>query len=100
MSGMFSFLKDIDTYDTRKVGRTDVDGLTVSTAYTSDEGYETAIIDANKVYPVQRYGSKANALKGHKNWTAKAKTLKTVNVLSGLGGLVDGKKVELVRKTA
>ncbi len=39
---MFEFLNDISNYEDRKVNRTKVGKLTVSTVYTSDEGYETA----------------------------------------------------------
>jgi hypothetical protein len=55
---MFEFLKDIGNYESRKVSRTEVNGVVVSTACTNYEGYKTAIIDENSIYPVERYISK------------------------------------------
>ena len=54
----FSFLADIDNYEERKVEKNKVKGLVVSTAFSSDEGYETAIGDNNDWHPVERYESK------------------------------------------
>lgn len=94
---MFEFLKDIGNYESRKLGRTTVNGLTVSTAYTSDEGYETAIIDENGVHPVERYLSKEDAQIGHDKWCKKAETVETVTKLGGLGGLVDDQVITIIR---
>lgn len=94
---MFEFINDIGNYDTRKLGRTDVNGVTVSTAYTSDEGYETAILDANGVHPVERYDSKSEAEAGHREWCKKAETVETVTKLGGFGGLVDDEVITIVR---
>lgn len=93
---MFQFLNDIGNYDERKIGRTDVNGLTVSTCYTSDEGYETAIIDINGVYPVERYANKLEAEDGHRKWCIEAKTIEAVTMLGWLG-LVDDKTVAITR---
>ena len=63
------YLKDAGNYETRKVSRTEIgNGLLVSTAYTSDEGYETAIIDSNGVHPVERYKDLETAQNGHAKW--------------------------------
>lgn len=97
---MFEFLKDAGNYDTRKLGRTEVNGVTVSTAYTSDEGYETAIIDANKVYPVERYETKEQAEQGHEKWCKEAETVETVTMLGGFGGMVDDEVVTITRAVA
>lgn len=94
---MFEFINDIGNYDTRKVGRTKVNGVTVSTAYTSDEGYETAILDANGVHPVERYYGKAEAEAGHAKWCKEAETVETVTKLGVFGGLVDDKVIVIVR---
>jgi hypothetical protein len=94
--GMFNFLQDAGNYESRKVGRDDVNGLTVSTAYSSDEGYETAIIDAESVHPVERYNSKEEAIDGHQKWCKKAITIKSVVVL-GWQGLVGETEKELQR---
>lgn len=67
----FDFLKDIGTYSDRVIGRDNVNGFTISTAFTSDEGYETAIIDKNNTHPVERYPDKEASIKGHKKWKKK-----------------------------
>lgn len=48
------------SYESRKVDRSELDnGIIVSTAYTTDMGYETALILTDgEVCPVERYGSK------------------------------------------
>lgn len=69
LNKMGKFAKDIGNYDTRKLGRTECkNGIIVSTVYTSDEGYESALIDKNGVHPVERYSSQAEAILGHKKW--------------------------------
>lgn len=70
-----SFLNDCGNYEKRKVAR-DISksGIIVSTAYTSDEGYETALIDDNGVHPVERYIDRNNAVKGHAKWLLFADT--------------------------
>lgn len=93
----FDFLKDVGNYETRKLGRETINGLDVSTAFTSDEGYETAIIDANGVHPVERYVSKEDATAGHIKWLKDAETLTTITKL-GWQGLVDPTTVLLERK--
>ena len=92
---MFSFLNDIGNYESRKVANDKVNGFTISTCYTSDEGYETAIIDKNGVHPVQRYKTTEEAKKGHKEWTIKVKDKKEVLELGGFGGVVDDKIITL-----
>lgn len=74
---MFDFLKDIGNYESRKVARTEPEennGIGVSTAFTSDEGYETALLDSSGVIPVENYKTKAAARNGHKKWVKFAKT--------------------------
>lgn len=100
MLGIFSFVKDIGNYEDRKVARTnheDNKGIGVSTAYSSDEGYETALLDKNGVHPVERYENKSDAEIGHKKWVSKSKRIKTVIKLGGFGGLVDNKRIVLKR---
>lgn len=94
---MFEFINHIGNYDTRKLGRTDVKGVTVSTAFTLDECYETAILDANGVHPVERYNSKSEAEAGHEKWCKEAETVETVTELGGLNGLVDDEVITIVR---
>lgn len=78
----------------RKLGRTEIGKITVSTVYTPDMGYETAILDSNGVYPVERYTSKELASKGHEVWVEKAPTLTEVTQL-GYGSLADEETVKL-----
>lgn len=66
---MFEFLKDIGNYEIRKVARDTSDcGIVVSTCNTSDEGYETALIDSVGVHPVERYSTREEARHGHYKW--------------------------------
>ena len=81
---------------TEVVGKTDVDGITVSTVFTTDMGYETALCDKYDVHPVERYTTRDEAFKGHLKWTKEAETATMVLKL-GYGDLVDAKQVELVR---
>lgn len=91
---MFDFMSDIDDYETRKVGRIEREnnnGIGVSTAYTTDEGYETALFDKNGTHPVERYDSKRDAESGHEKWiqfAGKADNQK-VTKLGGLGLIKD-----------
>lgn len=98
----FDLLMDAGNYDERKVGRTDVEGLTISTAYTSDEGYETAILDELNAHPVERYKTREEAVIGHSNWCERAsdKALTEITVLGGFNGLVKNYCVTLKRKEA
>lgn len=82
--GMFDFLGMIGNYDDRKAARDLVDGLVVSTCWANDEGFETAIIDVHKTYPVQRYTTEEQALEGHAEWVKKAETLEQVDRLGWL----------------
>jgi hypothetical protein len=94
---MFEFLKDMGNYEDRKVARDDVNGLTVSTAYTSDEGYETAVIDENGAHPVERYEDRAASILGHSKWIEIAKSATTITQL-GAWGIVDDSEIILLRK--
>ncbi len=75
---MFLFLQDAGNYESRMVGRTEVSGLIVSTCFTSDCGYETAILDKVGAHPVERYTTKEDSLIGHSKWCEIAKTAKTI----------------------
>ena len=89
---MFEFFNDIGNYEERKVARDVSDsGIEVSTAYTSDEGYETALIDSNDVHPVERYSTRSEAEIGHDKWLTFAHTAngKIVKKLGGFAGLVE-----------
>ena len=100
---MFDFIKDFDNYEDRKiydkVKPEDNNGIGISTCYTSDEGFETALLDGNEIHPVERYKTQAEAVIGHQKWIEKSKTLKTVISLGGFGGCVPDKEVTLKRTT-
>ena len=59
---------ECNPYSARVLNRDDIVGFTVSTAWTTDEGYETAIIDRSGVQPVERYPDKKSAMTGHLKW--------------------------------
>jgi hypothetical protein len=84
-------------YDNRKVDKIERNGLILSTVYTTDQGYESAIIDSLNVYPVERYKSKEDAINGHKKWDKKLDKLEEITCL-GYDDLVDEKQVTLKRK--
>lgn len=93
---MFNFFNDAFNYEDRKVRRDEINGLVVSTVYTSDEGYETAILDSIGAHPVERYSSKEEAEIGHKNWCIKAETLEKITELGRLN-LVKPRELILVK---
>lgn len=98
MKDMFEFLKDADNFEERKVNRTEINGLIVSTVLTSDEGYETAILDANGTHPVERYATKEHANEGHTKWCKKVPSLTEITKLGWLDGLVEEQQIRLARK--
>ena len=71
-------------------------GIGVSTVLSSDEGYETALLDKTGAHPVQRYRSRASALKGHKKWVNFAKMADGKSVTM-LGVLDRNRKIKLRR---
>ncbi len=92
----FDSLKDQGNYEQRKVAKDALpNGLTVSTANTSDEGYETAILDANGAHSVERYESREEAVQGHAKWLEQAIPNTKVTKLGWLG-LVDSEEIQLL----
>lgn len=87
-----------DDYAKRVVGRDDVNGLTISTAWTSDQGYETALVDADEVKPVERYATIEAATAGHAKWCENAKTITEVVKLGTTDGLIQDKQTTLRRR--
>ena len=70
LGGLIASLADIGNYDDRKVDRLDPEdnaGIGISTALTSDEGYETAVL-GKETNPVERYASRNEAIEGHQRW--------------------------------
>ena len=96
--GMFDFLQDAGNYVTRKVtDKVWVNGIGISTVYTSDEGYETALLDDKGAHPVERYANKEEAVIGHNQWVNKVKKgIKRVAKLGGFEGLVKNTEISLV----
>lgn len=76
-SNMVRVMAMANNYDDRMVDRTELEnGLIVSTAYTTDYGYETAILgQTDGVYPVERYGEVLSdeVKQGHARWVEFAK---------------------------
>jgi hypothetical protein len=84
-------------YEERKIGR-DVSqcGITVSTAYTPDEGYETALLDRSGTYPVERYRDVADAIMGHEKWLKFAHTADGARItILGWQNFLDNEEVVL-----
>ena len=92
---VFEFLKDIGNYQDRVIGRDDINGITISTAFTSDEGFETALVDSKGVHPIERYSSKEEAIVGHKKWKEKMQKPPKKIIELGAWGIVPEKEIDL-----
>ena len=79
-----------------KLGRTHVNGLIVSTVDSYDCGLETAIVDANGAYPVERYKTAEEAAKGHEKWCKRAEDIETITQL-GYMDVIDDEQIILTR---
>lgn len=85
-------------YEADKVARTepkDNNGIGISTAYTPDFGYETALLDQNGTYPVERYETREKAFDGHWRWLEKTLTMKTVIGLGTGDGWIEDEEITL-----
>lgn len=96
MDAIDCVVADWDNYDDRNVLRDTSGGLTVSTVYTTDCGYETAVLDIQNAHPVERYPTKEEAIIGHAKWLALLPTLSSVTKLGWLG-MVEPKEIVLQR---
>jgi hypothetical protein len=65
-------------YVARVVGRDAIAGLVVSTAWTEDHGFETAILDLAGAHPVERYPDRVVAGTGHTKWRRIAETAEEI----------------------
>lgn len=83
--------------ENRRILLDNINGLEISTVNTPDMGFETAILDVNGVYPVERYPTRHDAIIGHNRWCKKAEKIKEVITL-GYGGLTEEEKITLRRK--
>lgn len=72
-------VKPIKLSENYKVGKLEPkdtkNGIGVSTMYTSDFGFETAILELD-VIPVERYKTEQEAKKGHSKWVKFVKSIK------------------------
>ena len=96
--GILDFILDANNYEFRKVGRDEINGLIISTCYTTDEGYETAIIDKNGTHPVERYKTKEDAVGGHAKWILNASDLHKVIMLGWQNELIPDTEIILEPK--
>lgn len=100
MDDVFNLLKSyemIGNLEERKIERTEVDGYTISTVWTNDMGYETAIGQNDEWHPVERYKTREEAVDGHNKWVVDLPTLDQI-VQLGYGGLVDETVIKLDQK--
>ena len=88
-----------NSYDERKVAdKAEVNGLEISTCWSDDMGFETAISDKKDIfYPVERYETREEAIAGHEKWKEKAKTIKKITYL-GYGDLIEDEETILERR--
>jgi hypothetical protein len=89
----------LNNYESRKLGKDEIEGLRVSTVYTIDMGYETAISDSTGCWhPVERYPNKEEAKSGHKKWIEWASNRNNTKILKlGYLSLSDDELVILQR---
>ena len=74
VSMSLAMMLDRNNYDERKVAEKEkVWKFEVSSCYTSDMGYETAIGYDDEWYPVERYETKEKCIEGHQKWIEWAK---------------------------
>ena len=88
ISAVVNAEKLVHSYEERCVGRDPVDGVVVSTAFTDDCGYETAILTKTNTRIVERYASREAAVSGHAKWIrgiVGKKTLTDVGYGSSIG---------------
>jgi len=77
------------------VKREDNNGVGVSTAWTDDMGFETALLHS-RVSPVERYISREDAEKGHEKWVAFAADTNNTEVVElGYESLIEDESVKI-----
>lgn len=99
---MIKSLKDVSLYKNYNieeaiVEQSEVNGLMVSTVNTPDRGYETAILDVNNVYVVERYNNAEDAINGHISWCINAKEIEEIKPIKS-HGFRSTYPVKLIRK--
>lgn len=99
MDNLLGLFDAIAKGEAPRIARTWVNGLTVSTVNSWDCGPETAILDASRAYPVERYFSEEEALAGHERWVEKCRQGLTVITKLGYGHLIESETVTLQPET-
>jgi hypothetical protein len=80
----------------RRVALNEIDGFSISTAYTDDQGYETAVSGTDgHWHPVERYGSKEMAAAGHFKWVQLIKDGKRDITVLGYDDIIDPQNITL-----
>lgn len=88
-----------DDCKVERVGPLENGGVGVSTTWTTDCGYETALLDDSGAHLVERYPERESAVKGHKKWVKFAKNYQEGDTITKLswGGLTANKEITLKR---
>ena len=86
-----------ENYELRKVDFTEInEKISVSTVYTPDMGYETAVLLDGHAHPVERYGEcRSASVIGHNKWVKQIPGMTEINNL-GYGEIVSGSVISLV----
>ena len=57
--------------------------------------YETALLDATGAHPVERYKTSQEAIRGHKKWIKKTKSIEKVIMLGSNDGIIRDREIEI-----
>lgn len=90
-------LESATEFAARVICKTQVEDVQVSTVFTPDLGYETAICDEESTYPVERYKGLADAEVGHLRWVVEMKKRPATIVVLAYPGVTQAETVTLVR---
>lgn len=96
-SAMKAMLGVPSNYESRMVARKEAYGLILSTCWTNDFGFETAILDQNGAHPVERYDDRDEAQSGHDKWLSLLPKIENITKLGTPDGLVTDQKIKLER---
>jgi hypothetical protein len=90
-------IKSISSGGIKSLSKTKRYGLTISTIWISDLGYETAIFDMVGAHPVERCESKKEALVNHEKWVNKSNRLVTILKLGYPNSSIKDEEITLKR---
>ncbi len=100
MAGLLGAISDgiIHPYESRAIIEKHEGPIRVSTIWADDVGqFETALLDANGTYPVERYNEQDQAVAGHERWIVFADTGDgQVITQLGYGSSIDPESITLV----